>query len=179
MGMPRVWLLLSCAFLAGCYPLRETEAFYTATTDRIYPPLAKDAPVPIISEPPSWPHQVIGRFTMQSDRGYKFIQRALVHNARQQGADAVILRRLAFDQRQTFNYIPPRTDTVPVSNVYNQVVKNNKGQWVNVPQVYTTYVPVFRPGRTMVTEAQWTDVAAEMVVRKGRAQVESVVTPPR
>jgi len=36
-------------------------------------------------------------------------------------------------------------------------------------------VPVFRPGRTVVDESQWTDVAAEMVVRRGKEPLAAPV----
>lgn len=167
--MARVWFSLVCAvLLAGCQSLRETEAFYVPTTGKAFPPLAKDADVPVISEPPAWPHEIIGRFAMKSDRGYKLVYRAMLYNARRQGADAVILRRVAFDDRRTYNYIPPMTDSVPVTRFYYQTIRNSEGQWVTVPQAYTAFVPVFRPGRTVVTDSQWTDLEAEMVVRKNK-----------
>jgi hypothetical protein len=55
-------------------------------------------------------------------------------------------------------------------------VQNSQGQWVTVPQVYTTYVPVFRPGRTVVNDSEWADVTAEMVVRRGK---EPLASPER
>lgn len=154
--------------LAGCSGLRETTAFYTPASDRYYPPKGKKETIPVLSGPPSWPHRVIGRFAMQSDRGYPFVHRAILYNARLQGADAVIVRKLVQDVRQTYNYIPPGWDSIPQSNVFYQQVKNNQGQWVTVPQVYTSYVPVFRPGRTVVSDAEWAEVNAEMIVRRGK-----------
>lgn len=166
--MHRAWLLLLLALFAGCYPLRETEVFYTPSTEKIYPPLAKDAPVPVLTEPPAWPHKQIGRFALQSSRGYKFLYRALLHNARRQGADAVVLRKVVFDQRRTLNYVPPSWRTIPQTNVFYQTVKNDKGEWVTVPQAYTVFVPYFVPARTFVNDVQWIDMDAVMVVRRDK-----------
>ena len=162
----------------GCVPLSETTVFYTPASDRVYPPKGKREPVPVLSEPPAWPHQVIGRFTLQPDRGYPFVNKALLYNARLQGADAVVVRKMGFDVRQTVNQIPASWESIPQSNVMYQRVQNSQGQWETVPQVYTTYVPVFRPERTVVSEKQWTDVTAEMVVRRGQdARAEPVPAP--
>ena len=153
---------------AGCAPLSETTVFYTPVSDRYYPPKTKREEVPVLAEPPAWPHRVIGRFAMQSDRGAPFVNKAMLYNARLQGADAVVVRKQGSELRQNFNYIPPGWESIPQSNVIYQQVKNSEGQWVTVPQVYTVMVPVFRPGRTVVDESQWTDVTAEMVVRRGK-----------
>ena len=166
--MHRIWLLPLCAVLAGCHSLRDTEVFYTPATTRIYQPWPEKAPVPVLSEAPPWPHKTIGRFAMQSPRGYRFVHRALIYNARRQGADAVVLRRLAYDLRRTYNHIPPRWDSIPQTNVFYQSVKNSDGKWETVPQVYTTFIPVFRPARTVVGDVQWTDVSADMVVHRNK-----------
>jgi hypothetical protein len=170
MGALRSLLILPLIAWAavGCVPLSETTVFYTPASDRVYPPKGKREPVPVLSEPPAWPHQVIGRFALQSDRGYPFVSKALLYNARLQGADAVVVRKVGFDVRQTVNQIPASWESIPQSNVMYQRVQNAQGQWETVPQVYTAYVPVFRPERTVVSEKQWTDVTAEMVVRRGK-----------
>jgi hypothetical protein len=169
----RCLLLLPVLAAAGCSPLRETTVYYTPVSERYYLPKAQTDEIPVLSERPSWPHRVIGRFAMQSDRGYPFVQKAILYNARLQGADAVILRKVGFDVRETYNHIPPGWDSIPQSNVFYQQVKNKQGQWTAVPQVYTAYVPVFRPGRTVVANRQWVEVDAEMVVRKGKAPLDS------
>jgi hypothetical protein len=169
MGNGRLMLVLLVAVAAaGCAPLGETTVFYTPVSDRYYPPKTKKEEVPVLSEPPAWPHRVIGRFAMQSDRGYPFVYKAMLYNARLQGADAVVVRKQGSELRQNYNYIPPGWESIPQNNVIYQQIKNSQGQWVTVPQVYTVMVPVFRPGRTVVDESQWTDVTAEMVVRRGR-----------
>ena len=169
MGNGRLMLVLLVAVAAaGCAPLSETTVFYTPVADRYYPPKTKKEEVPVLSAPPAWPHRVIGRFAMQSDRGAPFVNKAMLYNARLQGADAVVVRKQGSELRQNFNYIPPGWESIPQSNVIYQQVKNSEGQWVTVPQVYTVMVPVFRPGRTVVDESQWTDVTAEMVVRRGK-----------
>ena len=165
----RWWILLAACGLGGCASLQETTVFYTPATAEFFPPWPKDAPVPVLTEPPSWPHRVIGRFVAQSDRGYPFLYKAILYNARLQGADAVVLRQLAFDTRRTYNYLPPSWQTIPVNNVYYAQVQDKKGKWQTVPQNYTTFVPIMQPGRTVVSDVQWTDVTAEMVVRRGKA----------
>ena len=167
-GWSTLFLLPWVVLASGCAPLSQTTVFYTPASDRYYPPKGKKDEIPVLSKPPSWPHRVIGRFAMQSDRGYRFVHKAILYNARLQGADAVILRKLVQDVRQTYNYIPPHWDSIPQTNVYYQQVQNSQGQWVTVPQTYTTYVPIFRPGRTVVSDSEWADVNAEMVVRRGK-----------
>ena len=183
MGNGRLLLVPLVAMAAGCAPLSETTVFYTPVADRYYAPKTKKEEVPVLSEAPKWPHRVIGRFAMQSDRGYPFVYKAMLYNARLQGADAVVVRKQGSEVRQNYNYIPPGWESIPQSNVIYQQVKNSEGQWVTVPQVYTTMVPVFRPGRTVVDESQWTDVTAEMVVRRGKqalaAPVPAQIEMPR
>ncbi len=166
--MPKVWLLPLVAFLVGCFPLRETEVFYTPVTDRTFLPRGKSEAVPVLAESPAWKYEVIGRFATVSDRGYPFLYRALLHNARRQGADAVILRKLAFDVRRTYNRIPARWEQVPQTSYYYETVKDERGQTRTVPRVYTTFVPIFRPAETQVFDVQWTDLEAEMIIRSGR-----------
>lgn len=166
--MRRYWLLPLILALSGCQSLRDTEIFYKPTTENVYQPLPKEAVIPILSEPPPWPHRTIGQFALQSPRGYKFIQQALIHNARRNGADAVVLRKLNFDLRRTYNYIPPQWENIPQTNVFYQNVRDSNGKWVTVPQVYTSFIPVFRPGRTFVNDVQWVDVSADMVVHKSK-----------
>ena len=90
----------------------------------------------------------------------------------------MVVRKVGFDVRQTVNQIPASWESIPQSNVIYQRVQNAQGQWETVPQVYTTYVPVFRPERTVVSEKQWTDVTAEMVVRRGKVPLAAPGTPP-
>lgn len=166
--MKRWGVLLVACLLGGCASLRDTTVFYTPVAQEVFPPLPKDATVPVFTEAPPWPHKVIGRFAVQSDRSYAFLHKAMLYNARLNGADAVILRRQAFDLRRTYNQIPASWENIPQTNVYYQSVQNNKGQWITVPQTYTTYIPVFRPARTVVSDVQWTELGAEMIVRKGK-----------
>lgn len=166
--MKRGILLAVCLGLCACADLEQTAVFYTPAAPDYYPPWPQNAPVPILSQPPPWRNRVIGRFDMETDRGLKFARQALLFNARRQGADAVIMRSLDYDVRRTYNYIPPSWTSVPVTNFYNQWVQNNKGQWVNVPQAYTTFIPVFRPARVDVDDIMWTHVRADMVVRRGK-----------
>ena len=166
--MRSLWLFLGSIVLVSCASLRDTTVFYTPLRDRYYPPKEKDVSIPVLAESPEWAKEVIGRFAMVSDRGYPFIYRALIYNARLQGADAVILERLAFDTRTSYNHIPPGWENIRRTSFYERRAKNKKGEWVTSLQPYTNFVPVFRPGRTVTREAQWTEVTAEMVVRRGK-----------
>ena len=161
-------LLAACLGFCGCANLEQTTVFYTPISPDYYPPLDKKTPVPILAQPPPWRSRVIGNFDMESDRGPKFAREALLFNARRQGADAIVMRDLNYDVRRTYNYIPPSWDSVPVTNYYNQWGQNNKGKWVNQPQSYTTFVPIYRPGGVQVNDVMWTRVRADMVVRRGK-----------
>lgn len=179
MGMHRWSILLACMALASCASLNDTAVFYTPVSQDAYPPLPKDALVPLLAKPPAWPHRVIGRFDMQTDRGAKFAQKALLFNARRQGADAVMMRDINYDLRRTYNYIPPSWDYVPVTNYWNQRVKNNKGQCVNAPQYYTTFIPIFRPGGVVVNDVLWTRIRADMIVHRNKPRLVVSSEPPR
>jgi len=161
-------LLAACLGFCGCANLEQTTVFYTPISPDYYPPLDKKTPVPVLAQPPPWRSRVIGSFDMESDRGPKFAREALLFNARRQGADAIVMRDLNYDVRRTYNYIPPSWDSVPVTNYYNQWGQNNKGKWVNQPQSYTTFVPIYRPGGVQVNDVMWTRVRADMVVRRGK-----------
>lgn len=166
--MKRGILLTVCAALCGCANLEQTTVYYVPTEARFYPPLAKDAVVPLLAAPPSWKYHVIGRFDMQTDRGAKFARQALLFNARRQGADAVVMRNLDYDLRRTYNRIPPSWTSVPVTNYYYQNVQDKHGRWVSIAQPYTTFIPMYRPGGVVVDDVLWTRVRADMVVRRGK-----------
>jgi len=168
MRIGRLLLAPWIVFAAGCANLEETAVFYTPAGPQYYAPLDKKAPVPILGQAPPWRSRVIGTFDMQTDRGAKFAREALLFNARRQGADAVVMRDLGYDLRRSYNYVPPSWTSVPVTNYYNQWVQNKKGNWVNVPQAYTTFFPIYRPGGVMVRDVMWTHVRADMVVRRGK-----------
>jgi len=166
--VPKVWLLPLAAVLAACSPLRETEVFYTPVDGRQFAPAPRDADVPVLAVPPAWKYEVIGHFAVVSDRGYPFLYRAMRHNARRQGADAVILRKLAFDVRRTVNRIPARWEQVPQTSYYYETIRDSQGQTRTVPRVYTRFVPIFRPAQEFVSDVQWTDLSADMIIRRGK-----------
>jgi len=168
MRIGQLLLVPLVAMLAGCANLEQTTVFYTPSSPDYYPPWPKKAQIPLLGEPPPWRSRVIGKFDMETDRGAKFAREALLFNARRQGADAVVMRYLNYDVRRNYNYIPPSWENIPITNYYNQWVENKKGQWVNVPQAYTTFMPIFRPGRVVVDDVMWTHVRADMVVRRGK-----------
>ena len=171
MGVKHGTLVAACLVLCGCANLEQTAVYYTPTGTEFYPPLPKDAPVPLLAKPPEWAHRVIGHFDMQTDRGAKFARKALLYNARRQGADAVVMRDINYDLRRTYNYIPPSWTSMPVTNYWNQCVQDNHGRWVNVPRAYTTFIPIYRPGGVVVDDVLWTRVRADMVVRRGKPRL--------
>ena len=166
--MNRLLMVAVSLGLCACANLEQTTVFYTPSSSDYYPPWPKKTQIPLLGEPPPWSNRVIGKFDMETDRGPKFARAALLFNARRQGADAIVMRYLNYDVRRNYNYIPPSWENIPITNYYNQWVQNNKGKWVNVVQPYTTFMPIFRPGRTVVDDVMWTHVRADMVVRRGK-----------
>lgn len=162
-----LWIA-ACIFLGGCANFEQTAVFYTPNSEDCYAPLPEDAAVPVVAQPPAWPNRVIGRFDMATPRGPKFAHKALLFNARRQGADAVVVRELGYDVRRSYNYVPPSWTSAPVTTYGNQWVQNKKGKWVNQPQTYTTFVPIYQPGGVNVNDVMWTRVHADMVVRRGK-----------
>ncbi len=172
-----LWGILALLALAGCASVKDTEVFYTPSSDKVYPPKPKDAPITVLAEPPAaGQYRPIGRWKIQSDAGYKFLYRAMLHNARINGADAVVIRGLDFQLRRTMNYIPARWDYVPVTTYGGTTtVKNKNGKTSNYPNYYTQMIPVFRPPETIIADVQWINVDAEMLVRRGTQAVEGFV----
>ena len=90
------YLILGSVFtailiLSGC-TVQGTSDYYMPVIAHTFPPKPKDAPIPILDQPPKRPYLVIGRMAFQTDNGLKFVHESLQYNARRNGADAVILR---------------------------------------------------------------------------------------
>jgi hypothetical protein len=49
--------------------------------------------------------------------------------------------------------------------------RDGQGREIVVPRYYTSFFPVFRPGEVIISDVQWTDLAADMIVRRGRPAV--------
>ena len=60
-------LLVLLAGFSGCASVSSTSQFYFPVTTDVYPPKAKDIPIPILSKAPDKRHKVIGRLAFCSD----------------------------------------------------------------------------------------------------------------
>ncbi len=78
--------------LSGCATVNSTAACYTSYGSRVYPAKPAAAVIPILTKFPSSPSTVIGRLAFESDRGWLFLRKSMVYNARVRGADAVVLK---------------------------------------------------------------------------------------
>ena len=84
---------------------------------RVYPAKPADAAIPILAKFPSGPYTAIGRLAFASDRGWPFLRKSMVYNARVHGADAVVLRSAHHATREfLFEQIPPQVDWVPTGS---------------------------------------------------------------
>jgi hypothetical protein len=121
MNAPSHFRLLAAAsflLLAGCTtPLRpqDTAVYYHPSSAAKYTPKPKDYDVPILTYPPKRKYEVIGRFTMREkfygvEDGYVFMNCAAEYNARQAGADAIIVLERWQDHTHR-HYYYAETDT--------------------------------------------------------------------
>lgn len=163
--MSRVYSTVISSFLlavlfAGCASVEATKAYYLSYTTDVYPPKPKDQPIPILGKYPDRPYKVIGRLAFRSDLGWKFMRESMVYNARENGADAVILKAANSEEQTRYTEVPPRTDWVPVPGPVIVQKQGNKTYYQNFP----TYIPVFQPGYVR----RWVDVIvgidSEMIV---------------
>lgn len=154
-------LILGLGALAGCASVSSTAVYYTPSTVKIYPPKLKNAPIPILDKAPPERFVKIGRLAFESDQGWPFMRESILYNARQNGADAAILKKVSTRKQVYFNEVPPQVDWVPVSNYY-QYCRNGRrnGGW------NTTYVPYFRPGYIQRFEDRIIAIDADMIVLK-------------
>lgn len=160
MGLAGRWLAAVAAFaLAGCASVSSTAQFYFPYTNEMRPPKPKDAPIPIFEKAPRSSHKAIGRLAFSTTEGWGFLRKSMEYNARQNGADAVVLRSADARERSALVRVPASYDWVPVSG---PACRDKKGR------VYysTTYLPIYRPGYTYPTTWTVTSIDAEMIVFK-------------
>lgn len=138
----------------------STADFYLASTPEIYPPKPKDAPIPILGKSPDRPYKVIGRLRFEASRGWRFMRESMLYNARQNGADAVILRDSTARQQMYFTEVPPMVDWVSVPG---PVVVQKVGKKTYYSS-YPNYVPIYQPGYTRRWVEQIVGIDAEMIV---------------
>lgn len=157
--------LVACVtalLLGGCVSVSSTSDFYLAETTEVFPPKAKDAPIPILGRSPKEPYKTIGRLAFQSDLGWKFMRESMLYNARMNGADAVILRSTDSREKERFVRVPPRTDWVAVPGPVFVEKRKNKTYYQSTPN----YIPVFRPGYVERFVDVIVGIDAEMIVFK-------------
>ena len=170
-------ILISLFCLAGCETVSSTSQFYRPLTTDVYPPKPKDYPIPILGGPPKRPFVVIGRLQFKAGHGYKYMIDAIKYNARQNGADAVVM--ISEDSNtQQYNYtVPGYTTTTPVttyssgsaygsanyygSNGYGHATGSAYGSGTS-----TTYVPTYHPGYTGVGSVTINSIDAAMLKYK-------------
>ena len=170
--MPRIYSTLLVMALAvvltGCASVSSTAQFYFPVTTDVYPPKAKDFPIPILGKAPDRPYKVIGRLSFRSDLGWKFMRESMVYNARANGADAVILKKADSKEQVNFTEVPPRTDWIPMPGPV--IAVNNGGGKKgcnNVSYVsYPYYMPVFQPGYVRRWVQTIIGIDAEMIILK-------------
>lgn len=81
------------------------------------------------------------------------------YNAREQGADAAILKNASTRRDTILQEVPPSIDWVPVENV--TAYRNKKGQ--TVYGTTTNYIPFYRPGYVLPITEEWTAIDAELI----------------
>lgn len=147
------------SILASCGPsVTSTESFYRPTVMQTFPPKEKDAHIPILGAIPREKHGMIGTMSFSSGKGTDFNNKCLVHNARKNGADAVIVfsqgsisAQVPFTMLGYTTYQPQTT----YSNFSGSAYGTGGYARATGSGVSTTYAPVYNPGfsgvRTIVT----------------------------
>jgi len=150
---------LAALLLPGCMTVRSTAAYYLPTTQEIFAPKPKDAPIPILAKPPQIPYRVIGKLAFSAPVDFAFMRKSMEYNARANGADAVLLKDANSRQDTRVAEVPPRWDYEPVTTYVNRQCGRGQSSY----QPVTTYVPVFRPGYLQRYEVVITGIDAEML----------------
>ncbi len=143
------------ALFVGCASVKSTAIYYTPTTVEIFPPKPKDYPVPILEKAPDRRYRTIGKFAFDTSLGYRFARDAILYNARVNGADAVILKKVSGRRELYLTRVPARVDYVPTVGYYGGYGYRGYG--------YTSYYPIYRPGYVRADEEVITSVDAEMI----------------
>lgn len=155
-------LLLLCA----CASVKSTAVFYQPTTSSFYPPKDKHAVIPILNAPPVRPYGEIGRFSFQSDLGYSFMIEAVEYNARQAGADAVIIKN-----SQSWNVpyaytVPTTVSWIPVGGWYGGGYGGGWGCGRCGGWYGGAVMPITYPGYTGVSYQSFMGMDARMIIFK-------------
>jgi hypothetical protein len=151
-------LALAALMWSGCASVQSTAQYYMPYTTKVYPPKPHDAFVPILGKAPPEKFTAIGKLAFETDLGWKFLRKSMVYNAQINGADAVVVKKVATRQQVSSAQVPPRVDWVPVPGYY----RGRHGR------IYgsTQWVPYFQPGYVQHWVDQITAIDAEMIVIK-------------
>jgi len=156
--IPRLAIMAMALLLSSCASVKSTEIFYSPATTVFHAPKESHAIIPILNAPPPRPYEEIGRFAFQTDLGYPFVQRALLYNARQSGADAVIIKNYQSWWVPSWYTVPPVYGWLPVGGWYGGGCGGGWYAGGAIPYAY--------PGYTGVTYQNFTGIDARMIIFK-------------
>jgi hypothetical protein len=164
--MKKAFLIVASLAFVSCASVTETEAFYRPTTLKSFTPKPKNHVIPILGAFPREPHDVIGVMAFTNGRGGDFTNKALQHNARKAGADAVVILRTGSETTQVPYTVPGYTTYQPV--VTNSTYRANaygSGGYASATGygTSTTNVPVYTPGFSGVRNVTMESVEACMI----------------
>ena len=153
--------VLGCFLAVSCAPsMKETEAFYRPTTLQTYPPKPEGTAIPVLGAFPKQKGEIIGRMTFSHGHGADFTNKALQHNARKAGADAVVVLQTGSETSQVPYSVPGYTTYQPVTtnSTFRANAYGTEGYATATGYgTSTTNVPVYHPGfsgvRTVVRES--------------------------
>ena len=90
-----------CLLLVSCgASVQSSESYYRPTVMQTFPPKPKDAHIPILASMPKEKGGTIGIMEFSTNKGADFINKCLIHNARKNGGDAVIIEGCAVQGEQ-------------------------------------------------------------------------------
>lgn len=166
---------LPAFFLSGCSALhqkrlRQTEAFYRASTLESFAPKPPQAQIPVLNSMPAR-SAVIGTFQYKTTRDTHFAIDAAVHNARKAGADAVVIRKIDERTIPFSYYIPPETVSIPrtretIRPIWVKGKNGAPGHWEPGRTFETQYFLEHRPGRVVSGMTHETTIDAAMIRQK-------------
>lgn len=172
------WLVRACAGAAlatvgtGCthfekMALRRSEKAYRPTTTETYAPKPETDPMPFVDKVPK-KSRVIGLFYYSTERRREFALRAIQHNARKAGADAVWLRGIGEGRFPVQHHEPAHWEARPFILVQHRryaVPNPNGGPARTVSETVPTaiYQHRFIPAQDWTEFVHYTTVDALML----------------
>lgn len=143
----------------GCASVKSTAIYYSPTTVEVFPPKPKDFPVPILQNAPDRRYRTIGKFAFDTALGYRFARDAILYNARVNGADAVILRKVSGRRELYLTRVPARVEYISTGGYYGGYGGYGRYGGFGFSSVY----PIYQPGYVRADEEVITSVDAEMI----------------